>query len=836
MNRREFFYRSTSASLALGMAPRIALAVPGKGPLPGTAALTAEGDIARQMVDGIHSFLLQKTAEAADERVHLWNNDYRSIEDYDRSILPHRERLRSIIGAVDLRAESTEPGLLATATASAVIAQAADYTVCAVRWNVLDKLSADSVGLTAEGLMVQPSGRPLARLVAIPDADWTPEMLLGLADGIPPEAQFARKLASNGCEVLIPTLINRDDTFSGVQGIGMTNLTHREWIYRMAFEAGRHIIGYEVQKVLAAVDWFARQNVKQPAPIGVVGYGEGGLLALYSAALDQRISATMVSGYFQPRENLWKEPIYRDVWGLVREFGDAELAGMISPRTLIVEASRNPEVNGPPPVTAVHQEGACPNGTLASPLPAAVSQEVERARPFFSGLNAQDHLKFVESDLHQGLPGCDAALFAFLQSLRPGTRFHAGANSLKNVRKDFDPTLRQKNQIEEMVGWTQALIRKSQERRREFWTKANLVWPDENNKTARKHDDSAGHTGVSQWSANAEHWKASTKGMREYIWTEVIGRLPSPSLPPNAKTRQIYETAKFTGYEVMLDVWPEVFAYGILLMPKEIRPGERRPVVVCQHGLDGRAQDVADPNLDSMYYHRFAARLAEEGFVTYSPQNPYIGKDHFRIIQRMGHPLKLALFSFILGQHEQTLKWLATLDFVDSSRIGFYGLSYGGKTAVRVAPLLDGYALSICSGDFNDWIWKTTNVESHYSYLLWGEYDMYEFNFANVVNYAELANLMAPRPFMVERGHYDPVAPDDRVAAEYAKVRYFYTYMGIPDNTTIEFFDGPHEIHGVGTFEFLRRHLHWPEPFTGADSARPQSAATREPKSHDQEV
>jgi len=280
----------------------------------------------------------------------------------------------------------------------------------------------------------------------------------------------------------------------------------------------------------------------------------------------------------------------------------------------------------------------------------------------------------------------------------------------------------------------------------------------------------------------------------------------------------------------MLDVWPDVFAYGILLVPKDIRPGERRPVVVCQHGLEGRAQDVADPNIDSMYYHRFAARLADEGFVTYAPQNPYIGKDHFRITQRMGHPLKLALFSFILGQHEQTLKWLETQSFVDPDRIGFYGLSYGGKTAVRVAPLLDGYALSICSGDFNDWVWKTTNVESQYTYLLRDEYDMYEFNFANVVNYAELANLMAPRPFMVERGHYDPVAPDDRVASEYAKVCWFYAYMGIPENTGIEFFNVPHEIHGVGTFEFLRRHLRWPGTAAATSSCRPMSPIAARPE------
>ena len=35
--------------------------------------------------------------------------------------------------------------------------------------------------------------------------------------------------------------------------------------------------------------------------------------------------------------------------------------------------------------------------------------------------------------------------------------------------------------------------------------------------------------------------------------------------------------------------------------------------------------------------------------------------------------------------------------------------------------------------------------------------------------------------------------------------------LGIPDRTTIEYFDGPHTINGVGTFEFLHRHLNWPQ-------------------------
>ena len=52
----------------------------------------------------------------------------------------------------------------------------------------------------------------------------------------------------------------------------MTNQPHREFIYRMAYQLGRHIIGYEVQKVLSLVDWMSLSDVS----IGVIGYGEGG--------------------------------------------------------------------------------------------------------------------------------------------------------------------------------------------------------------------------------------------------------------------------------------------------------------------------------------------------------------------------------------------------------------------------------------------------------------------------------------------------------------------------------------------------------------------------------
>src|SRR5262249_930661 len=191
----------------------------------------------------------------------------------------------------------------------------------------------------------------------------------------------------------------------------------------------------------------------------------------------------------------------------------------------------------------------------------------------------------------------------------------------------------------------------------------------------------------------------------------------------------------------------------------------------------------------------------------FAPHNPYRGRDRFRVLQRKANPLGKSLFSIITAQHEQILKWLAEQPFADASRIGFYGLSYGGKTAMPVPALLDGDALSICSADFNEWNQKNVSLDYPASYMFTGEYEMPEFNLGHTFNYAEMAALIAPRPFMVERGHNDGVALDEWVASEYARVRRFYDQLGIGDRTEIEIFNGPHTINGMGTFAFLRRHL-----------------------------
>ena len=91
------------------------------------------------------------------------------------------------------------------------------------------------------------------------------------------------------------------------------------------------------------------------------------------------------------------------------------------------------------------------------------------------------------------------------------------------------------------------------------------------------------------------------------------------------------------------------------------------------------------------------------------------------------------------------------------------------------------------------------------------EYEMPEWDLGHSFNYAEMAYLIAPRSFMVERGHSDNVGIDSWVEYEFLRARRVYDKLGIGDQCVIEYFDGPHTINGKGTFDFLHKELSWPK-------------------------
>lgn len=739
--------------------------------LPGTEPLTwEEEDLSGRMMDGAHAFVEREIAESIGRRAQYWSRDFSSPEAYVKSAEPNRENLREIVGAVDQRVPGTLEQFGDDAN-PALVAESDRYGVYQVRWPVLE-------GVFGEGLWVRPKGQAAGYIVALPDADQTPEELLGLAGELAPQGQWVRRLAENGFEVVVPTLVDRQRLATEDSQLRRSDQTHREWIYRQAFHMGRHVIGYEVQKVLAAVDCFEQRGVPSDK-IGVAGYGEGGLIAFYAAAVDTRISAALVSGYFGPRQGVWSEPIYRNVWSLLREFGDAEIASLILPRSLVVEYSQCPAVSDQ-------------KGELKTPALKEVQEEIDRLPPELKRLGS---VKLVHGEDGPVAAGSVDALKEFAKGLGVESALSLSSDSPADRRQAFDPAVRHTRAVQQLEDHVQRLLRESEHVRDRSFLYA--VMPE-----------------LADWRWTTERWRPihdaqkfieGAKAFREKFRVEGMGTFDEPLLPQNARSRKILESEKWTAYDVVLDVFPELFAWGVIVVPKDIKPGERRPVVVCQHGRNGLPRDTIDKN--STAYNDFAARLAERGFVTFAPHNLYRGEDRYRWLDRKANSVKATLFSFIIAQHDQILRWLAGQPFVDGGRIAFYGLSYGGETAVRVPPVLEGYCLSICSGDFNQWTRKVASTDQPFSFMRTIEWEMPYWNLGQTFDYAEMAYLMIPRPFMVERGHLDGVGRDQWVVHEYAKVRWLYAQLGIEDRTEIEFFQGGHSINGEGTFEFLERHL-----------------------------
>ncbi len=110
-----------------------------------------------------------------------------------------------------------------------------------------------------------------------------------------------------------------------------------------AIQLGRTLAGLRLKDVCVLIDWIAAVRPAALEELACIGLSGGGMLCMYAAALDQRIKRALIAGYlsqmrgsilairhcscnYVPRLALWAD------------FPD--IAGLIAPRRLIVQAGR----------------------------------------------------------------------------------------------------------------------------------------------------------------------------------------------------------------------------------------------------------------------------------------------------------------------------------------------------------------------------------------------------------------------------------------------------------------------------------------------------------------
>ncbi len=116
---------------------------------------------------------------------------------------------------------------------------------------------------------------------------------------------------------------------------------------------GETMIGWRVFDVMRAIDWIETRPELDAKRIGCVGISGGGTCTLFSAALDLRIRAALVSGYlntFRASIMSMSHCIDNYIPGILNWAEMYDVAGLIAPRPLFSEGGDQDPIF-PPPAT-----------------------------------------------------------------------------------------------------------------------------------------------------------------------------------------------------------------------------------------------------------------------------------------------------------------------------------------------------------------------------------------------------------------------------------------------------------------------------------------------------
>ncbi|HXW34980.1 MAG TPA: alpha/beta hydrolase family protein [Acidimicrobiales bacterium] len=162
-------------------------------------------------------------------------------------------------------------------------------------------------------------------------------LICGLVEGETPGGDYALQLVRRGYVVLAPDLrcFGERADWNPPDHYGCdTNLVH-------AVMAGKNPLAQNLWDLGRCLDVLESHPLVDPQRIGMVGLSYGGTVTLFLSALDERIAASVVSGYFsswaESHKMPWNMCGSQVMSGMLGRIEHLDVASLIAPRPLLVE-------------------------------------------------------------------------------------------------------------------------------------------------------------------------------------------------------------------------------------------------------------------------------------------------------------------------------------------------------------------------------------------------------------------------------------------------------------------------------------------------------------------
>ena len=260
--------------------------------------------------------------------------------------------------------------------------------------------------------------------------------------------------------------------------------------------------------------------------------------------------------------------------------------------------------------------------------------------------------------------------------------------------------------------------------------------------------------------ATAEAWTRERAAIRQR-WFQLMGPWPELLVAPTLEIVRTEPRENFEQQWVRLELAPGFKQDAILLVPRGTGPF---PAVVVPY-----YDPATSAGLDPKPFRDFGYQLARRGFVALCLGSP--GGDAYQPALAGAQCQPLSFLAYVTANAHTAL---TRLPFVDASRIGIVGHSYGGKWAMFASCLYEKFACAVWSdpGIVFDETRPSINYQEPWYLGLDPQHTRsrglvsttaprtgaYRELVAQGHDLHELHALMAPRPFLVSGGAEDTPA------------------------------------------------------------------------------